>query len=65
MPHPRRGTAHGRPWYDPKLGYRNDPEYRRQRNEALAFGGDAEAIERRWAKRWAEKLRMLGCQPTT
>jgi hypothetical protein len=48
------------PWRDPKLGYRNNGEYKRQRQEALDQGGVAAAnlVEERWAKRWLERLKF-------
>jgi hypothetical protein len=46
---------------DPKLGYRNDPEYQRQRAEAQKTGEEA-AVEQRWAARWQRKLAMKEVQ---
>lgn len=52
---------HRKPWMDPKLGYRNDPEYQRQRAEAQKTGEEA-AVEQRWAARWQRKLAMKEVQ---
>lgn len=45
------------PWLDPKLGYRNDPEYQRQGRAALDVAAQNE-IEKRWSARWRRKLAM-------
>lgn len=45
------------PWVDPKFGYRNDPEYQRQRRAAPDVAAQNE-IEKRWAARWRRKLAM-------
>jgi hypothetical protein len=45
------------PWLDPKVGYRNDPEYQRQRAVAK-LTGEEDAVEKRWAARWQQKLAM-------
>jgi hypothetical protein len=47
------------PWLDPKVGYRNDPEYQRQRAIAK-LTGEEDAVEQRWAARWQQKLAMQG-----
>jgi hypothetical protein len=54
------GGVHRRrfkPWHDPKLGYRNEPEYQRQRHEAQT-PDEKTAVEERWARRWREKLKF-------
>lgn len=58
----RRGRRYWVPWSDPLLGYRNDPEYRRQRQEAKQSGTEAE-VEKRWAARWKQKLAMKPYTP--
>lgn len=46
-------------WKDPKYAYRNIPEYRRQRSEALLVSeAAAAAVEARWAARQNEKRKF-------